>query len=141
VKLGVYNTPSFENFLLEKIVPKLAAPRVFIMDDTSCHMSLSIKDNLERQGHTLHRLPPYSPYLNAVESVFSSIKRHIWLQDFRDRESLTSHINNGIKAITLGATQGWIREVSRSFAKANIGEPLGQYYSNHSLVGEEVEEK
>jgi len=46
VKLGAYNTPSFENFLLEKVVSTLTAPRVFIMDNARCHTSLSIKTTL-----------------------------------------------------------------------------------------------
>lgn len=111
------------------------------MDNARCHTSLSIKDNLERRGHTLQRLPPYSPHLNAAESVFSSIKRHVRLQDLSDRESLNGYINNGIQVITSEMMQGWIREVSRNFAKANRGEPLGQYYNNYDFAGEEEMEE
>jgi len=55
---------------------------------------------------------------------------------------LIGHINNGIQAITPEMMQGWIREVSRNFARANRGEPLGQYYNNHDLADEkEVEDE
>lgn len=137
VKLGAYSASSFETFLLEKAISKLAGPRIFIMDKARCHISQSINDTLESRGHTLKRLPPYSPHLNAAESVFNSIKRHVRLQDFGDRESLTGHINSGIQGITSEVTQGWIREAYRSFDMASKGEPLGQYYDNHDLVGEE----
>ncbi|KAF8941516.1 hypothetical protein BGZ47_007353 [Haplosporangium gracile] len=78
-----------------------------------------------------------SPHLNAAESNFSSIIKHVRLQDFGDRESLTDYINNGIQGIILVTVEGWIGEISRNFAKANRGEPLGQSYDNHDLVGEE----
>ncbi|KAF9152639.1 hypothetical protein BG015_004976, partial [Linnemannia schmuckeri] len=77
------------------------------------------------------------PSLNAAESVFNSIRRHVRLQAFGDRESLTSHINNGIQSITSEMAQGWIREAYRNFVMANKGELLGQYYDNHDLVREE----
>ena len=72
---GSFNTSSF----LEGLSSLYFAPdTVIILDNVSFHHSPSIKDFAKR--HNLHLLftPPYSPWFNPVEGVFSIVKRRFY---------------------------------------------------------------
>ncbi|ORD96292.1 hypothetical protein HERIO_1775 [Hepatospora eriocheir] len=44
---------------------------VFIMDNARIHHYKGLMENNELSQYTLKYLPPYSPFLNAIENVFS----------------------------------------------------------------------
>ena len=70
---GAFNNNTFNDFLC-KLDALLGEERAFlIMDNCRIHYGLQ---GLSEQ-HSVHYLPPYSPFLNPIESVFSSLKAEI----------------------------------------------------------------
>jgi transposase len=77
-KYGAFNHSSFlselQCYLDSRIgdVPELGF--IFLLDNVPFHHHHVIREFLEGNGHTLVFLPPYSPFLNAIELSFSKIK-------------------------------------------------------------------
>ena len=64
------------NKWIEKcLIPELKNPSIVIMDNAAFHKKKDIKEVLEKHGHVLLPLPPYSPDLNPIEKTFGYLKR------------------------------------------------------------------
>jgi len=48
-----------------------------IMDNVPFHKCNSVKNAIESRGHSVLLLPPYSPFMNPIENMFSKWKQHI----------------------------------------------------------------
>jgi hypothetical protein len=75
IKDGAYNTTSFIQALETFDIPK---DSVVLLDNVSFHHSKLIKQFAETNGFYLLYVPPYSPWFNPVEGVFSVVKRHFY---------------------------------------------------------------
>ena len=60
-----------EKFLLKE----LEKPSIIIMDNAPVHNKKSIRALLEKHGHALLPLPPYSPDFNPIEQSFGAMKK------------------------------------------------------------------
>jgi transposase len=47
------------------------------MDNVAFHKNAGVRSNIERRGNRLLLLPPYSPFLNPIENLFSKWKEII----------------------------------------------------------------
>ena len=64
------------NAWLEKqLLPLLENPSIVIMDNAPFHKKKEIASVLEKHGHVLLPLPPYSPDMNPIEETFGGLKR------------------------------------------------------------------
>ncbi|KAF9271401.1 hypothetical protein BGZ88_006218 [Linnemannia elongata] len=97
------------------------------MDNAKFHKTQGVRDAVTANGHTLHFLPPYSPHLNAAESVFSNVKTHV-RQEIVQAETLAGHVARGLERIDAAMARGWIREVGRIFQLSLSGIPRGRLY-------------
>ena len=57
----------FHLWATEDLLPKLPDPSVLVLDNATFHKRQDTRRALERAGHTLLFLPPYSPDLNDIE--------------------------------------------------------------------------
>ncbi|KAF9367363.1 hypothetical protein CPB97_005884, partial [Podila verticillata] len=105
------------------------------MDSARFHKTQRVKDAITASGHTLLLLPPYSPHLNAAESVFSSVKTHV-CQEVVEAETLAGHVASGIERINAAMARGWIREVGRNFQLSLVAAPLGRLYDVRQALPE-----
>ena len=77
---GGVNSETFQEFAIEKIVPKLQpfngtnTNSVIIMDNACIHRTRDVLQTLEGFGVLVYFLPPYSPDLNPIEEAFSKVK-------------------------------------------------------------------
>jgi transposase len=62
-------------WLEECLVPLLKKPSIVIMDNAPFHKKKEIAALLEKHGHVLLPLPPYSPDFNPIEQTFGGFKR------------------------------------------------------------------
>jgi transposase len=135
-KLGAFNQESFTEFLENQLFPRLdGRHRVLLLDNAKFHKTQRVRDAITASGHTLFFLPPYSPYLNAAESAFGSIKTHV-RQEIVQAETLEGHVTNGLARINAAMARGWIREVGRNFQLLLAGERLGHLYDIHQVLPE-----
>jgi len=105
------------------------------MDNARFHKTQQVQDAITTGGHTLLLLPPYSPHLNAAESVFSSVKTHV-RQEVIEAETLAGHVASSLARINAAMARGWIREVGRNFQLSLAGAPLGRLYDVRQALPE-----
>jgi transposase len=75
---GTCNTKLFNAWLEKMLIVELnecEEKQVIVMDNASIHKNKKTRDIIEKAGHELLFLPPYSPDLNPIEKVFGTIKR------------------------------------------------------------------
>jgi hypothetical protein len=62
-------------WLEKRLMPVLKKPSIIVMDNAPFHKKEEIAAILEKHGHVLLPLPPYSPDFNPIEQTFGGIKR------------------------------------------------------------------
>jgi transposase len=68
------NTSIFNGWVEQDLIPKLPDNSVVVTDNASFHKSPYLKTMIEKAGHLLEYLPPYSPDLNPIEPKWSQAK-------------------------------------------------------------------
>lgn len=105
-KEGHYNTYSFLEFLKESSFKKGS---VLLMDNVRFHHSKSVKEYCKGRGWKLLYCPPYSPWFNPIEQVFSIVKRHYRIH--RD-------IDHAFETVTQYAVQNIINTLLKNLKEA-----------------------
>lgn len=80
-----YNKISFLEFLKSLDLPHNT---IILMDNVSFHHSKDVISYIKNKGWILFFTPPYSPWFNPIENVFSMIKNH-----FRKNKSIEDSFN------------------------------------------------
>jgi len=98
-----YNTSSFSVYMTQ-IIQKLSESGIehviFVMDNVAFHHHSAITALVSEAGHQLAFLPPYSPFLNPIEEVFSKWKNYVKTCKPTNEEQLFAAIMNGAQSIT-----------------------------------------
>ncbi len=68
------DTDIFTGWVQQDLLPKLPPGSIIIMDNASFHKGLNMQQAIEKAGHTLLYLPPYSPDLNPIEKKWAQAK-------------------------------------------------------------------
>jgi transposase len=79
---GSFNTQKFLEFLKTLECP---SGTVILLDNVAFHHSKVVKELIEFKGWHLLYVPPYSPWFNPIEGVFSIVKRHYYKHGFIDQ--------------------------------------------------------
>ena len=80
---GSVNGDVFLDFVLKCLLPKLMPfngynqKSIIILDNASIHKNDNITDTINGVGSLVQLLPPYSPDLNPIESVFAQVKQYL----------------------------------------------------------------
>ena len=64
-----------ETWVEKCLLKELDRPSVVVIDNAPVHRKKVIRQMLEKHGHTLLPLPPYSPDFNPIEQSFGVLKR------------------------------------------------------------------
>lgn len=65
----------FEAWLEKDLLPKMPYKSLLVIDNASFHKKDNIEALLNKAGHKLLYLPPYSPEYNDIEKKWSQAKR------------------------------------------------------------------
>ena len=118
IRPGAYNTEHFCAFLTSLFVILSGMGRShcwIILDNVRFHHSASVRTCTEQHGHHLVFLPPYSPMLNPIESLFSKWKTLIRTEGVAmNQEMLLRHMATARYEISRIDCLGWIRDISRN---------------------------
>ena len=68
------NTAIFTGWVTQDLLPKLPSKTVIILDNASFHKGNDMLKAVEKAGHILLYLPPYSPDLNPIEHKWAQAK-------------------------------------------------------------------
>lgn len=77
------NSSIFYDWCKDTLIPSLKSKCVIVMDNASFHKNKHIQKLLNRHGHRLLFLPPYSPDLNPIEKKWAQSKllRQGWMEN------------------------------------------------------------
>jgi transposase len=95
---------------------------LFVMDNVPFHRSSKVKETIENNGWELLYLPPYSPFLNPIENLFSKWKESVRRSSPNNEEQLLSLIENGAELITSEDCSGYYRNMFRYIRRSLNGE-------------------
>jgi len=114
---GSVNGDKFFDFVRGSLIPNMhpfngtAAKSIAILDNCSIHHVDEVKKVFEDAGILLLFLPPYSPDLNPIEQMFSSVKYYL-----RDHDELlqctddpTVILHAAFAAVSTQQCRSWIR--------------------------------
>ncbi len=75
------NWETIYDWCKNKLIPSLKRKCVIVMDNATFHKPSRIQKLLNRHGHRLLFLPPYSPQFNPIEKKWAYVKflRKNWL--------------------------------------------------------------
>lgn len=127
-QMGSYNAQLFCAFLETLFLHLQSIGRAgcwLIMDNVRFHHCASVRELVAQSGHQLIFLPPYSPMLNPIESLFGK-----WKTSMRTRgvtfstEALLSLIELAHRDISVTDCLGWIRDVNRNLAASLLSQPF-----------------
>jgi transposase len=117
---GAYNAESFHTFLqnLFQLLSTRGQNNCWlVMDNVKFHHCDVVVNCARSHGHEIIFLPPYSPMLNPIESLFSKWKILIRTQGISmTRDQLLAKMATARFEITASDCLGWIRETNRNLA-------------------------
>lgn len=117
---GAYSAEHFCSFLVELFEVLRREERShcwIVLDNVRFHHCATVATCAAHSGHLLVFLPPYSPMLNPIESLFGKWKTLIRTQGVAlTQDSLLEHMATTRAEITRDDCLGWIREVGRNLA-------------------------
>jgi transposase len=85
---GAINGELFKAWVEQHLVPTLGHGDIVVMDNLASHKVAGIRQAIEHVGAEVAYLPPYSPDLNPIETVFSKFKWFVRSQAQRSMEAL-----------------------------------------------------
>jgi transposase len=106
---GAMDTPSFESYVEQILVPDLQPGEVVVWDNLKPHQSAAARRLLRRAGAQLVRLPPYSPDLTPIEKLYSKVKTVLRSIGARTTTTVYAAMGRAMKAVPGADILGWFR--------------------------------
>lgn len=101
---------------------------VIVLDNCKIHHAQSIDEQwatLDRVYNVKHEyLPPYSPFLNAIEFAFNTLKAEVKASQFHNREDLRATIERAMQHATPQQAQGYYRHVESFYPDCILSLPF-----------------
>ena len=99
----------FKRYLETDLLPHLNGNSVLIMDNMKSHHAKAVKNLLDSSGIRYIYLPLYSPDLNPIEKLWSTVKSFLRKFKARTLDALPNAIQNTFHAVTVSDCSGWFR--------------------------------
>ena len=96
IKDRAYNQENFIDFLsslFQLFNEEQIGNATLVMDNVPFQKPKKVKEFVEERGYTLLFLPPYSPFLNPIENLFTKWKNFVKLCNPKDEVQLMRLIN------------------------------------------------
>jgi transposase len=77
---GTANAALVNQWFEQQLLPELKPASTIILDNARFHDKKALEAIVQKHGHFLCFLPPYSPDFNKIEKTFANIKKYRQLQ-------------------------------------------------------------
>jgi len=121
------NGETFKLFLSElhaKCIDSEIENPIFIMDNAKIHHYRGLSETINRLQIQIEYLPPYSPFLNPIEKVFSVWKNKVNRGQARDEPHLKIMINTTFTEITPDQCGAFFRNMLGYLRKCEMRERI-----------------
>ena len=92
---------------IETIAPKLADDDIILLDNSSVHISKSVKETLIKFNVNFWYIPKYSPDLNPIELMWAYVKAILRKLKARTIDKLHEALKTAFDAITPELIKSW----------------------------------
>jgi transposase len=107
--VGAMDTPYFESYVEQILVPDWHAGDVVVWDNLKPHQSRAARRFLRKVGARLIRLPPYSPDLTPIEKMYSKIKTILRSLRARTTTAVYAAMDIALKSVHGEDILGWFQ--------------------------------
>ena len=117
----------FKAFLLDlkiKCLEKGFTDPVFVLDNARIHHYTGLNDVIRDNGIRMFYLPPYSPFLNPIENIFSVWKNIVIRQRCCNETQLKSATDSGFDQIPTENCDAFYRKILRYVTASSRGEVI-----------------
>lgn len=117
---GGVNQNVFSEFLtklFEDLATNSVVGAVLVMDNVAFHKTELVRSIIQNSGHQLLLLPPYSPFLNPIEEVFSQLKSIVKRSNPNNTSELLESIQKSPEEVTSVHLENFVRH-SKSYFSA-----------------------
>lgn len=104
---GAADTPVFEAYVRQVLLPTLRAGDIVVMDNLSPHKNEPTLELLAQAGVAVRFLPAYSPDLNPIEKMWSKVKAALRSAEARTPEELLEAIGQALRSVTPQDAMNW----------------------------------
>ena len=115
-----YNRAFFCAFL-EELFPMFAERGVtnvvLVMDNVPFHKGEQVRTLVESHGHKVLYLPPYSPFLNPIENMFSKWKEYVRRERPENEAHLLELINMAASTVSADDCSAFFRHTMAFIAR------------------------
>lgn len=121
-----FNVLTFKDFLKSLVTilqDNNISNAIFIMDNVAFHKNHEITKFIEESGYCYDNIPPYSPFLNPIENLFSKWKDYTKRINARNEQELMKGIAEGRSFITQSDCEGYFRNMV-SYLTRSINEEV-----------------
>lgn len=106
---GAMDTPNFESYVEQILVPELRRGDLVIWDNLKPHRSDAARRFVAGAGARLLPLPPYSPDLTPIEKMFSKVKEALRSAGARTTSAVYAAMDQALKAVHGQDIRGWFQ--------------------------------
>ncbi len=108
------NTEEFLTFINELLANLPEPGYTIVMDNVRFHHSQVVKQAIQNAGHTVKYLPPYSPYFNPIEYLFSEWKNFVRMANPSNEEQLIAAVRSVDERIPPEHIRNYFNHVNRN---------------------------
>ena len=106
---GPIDTPSFQAYIEQVLVPTLRPGDVVVLDNLAVHKQAAVQAALAAAGAQLRFLPPYSPDFNPIELAFAKLKAFLRAARPRSYDQVTQLVAIALDLFTATECTNFIR--------------------------------
>jgi transposase len=106
---GAMDTPTFESYVEQILVPELRRGDLVIWDNLKPHQSKTARRYVAGAGARLVRLPPYSPDLTPIEKMYSKVKNVLRSVGARTVPTVYTAMGTALKSVHSQDIRGWFQ--------------------------------
>jgi len=106
---GATDTPAFESYVEQVLVPELQPNDVVIWDNLQPHKAAAVVAAVEQAGARVVPLPPSSPDLTPIEEMFSKVKGALRSAAARSTVAITAAIGSALHDVSQQDILGWFQ--------------------------------
>ena len=104
---GSVNRAVFEAYVTKVLLPTLRPGDIVLMDNLSCHKTLSVRQAIESVGAHLLFLPAYSPDFSPIEFAFSKVKAFLRKLQAHTLDSLFATLTHALDLVSAHDAQAY----------------------------------
>jgi transposase len=106
---GATDTPAFQSYVEQVLVPELQPEDVVIWDNLQPHKAAAVVAAVEQAGARVVPLPPSSPDLTPIEEMFSKVKGALRSAAARSTVAITEAIGSALHDVSQQDILGWFQ--------------------------------